>query len=118
MSQMDSEFAGGGEFRTPAAESNTWDNQSSDPDLSDILDQVIDFVPDEVITDSSTIANLLDVIEAPQNNPMNEKMAINAIQKSLMLCENAVNSTSSSITMPSTPPAYSTAVKLREKKTT
>ncbi|XP_044595965.1 nuclear receptor coactivator 3 isoform X2 [Cotesia glomerata] len=121
MSPMDSEFAGGGggggggggssgDFRTPVTESNTWDNQSSDPALSELLDQVIEFVPDEVITDSSTIASLLDVIEQPQNNPMNEKMAINAIQKSLMLCESAVNSTSSTITMPSTPPAYSSAL--------
>lgn len=41
---------------------------------------------------------------------MNETMAINAIQKSLMLCETAVNPTSSTITIPSTPPAYSTAL--------
>jgi len=54
--------------------------------------------------------NLLDVIEAPENNVMNETMAINAIQKTLMLCESVVNSTSSSITMSGTPPAYSTAV--------
>lgn len=60
--------------------------------------------------DSSAIANLLDAIEAPQNNALNEKMAINAIQKSLMLCETAVNPTSSTITIPGTPPAYSTAV--------
>lgn len=68
----------------------------------------------EIITfhliDSSAIANLLDVIEAPQNNAMNEKMAINAIQNALMSYETAVNPTSSTITMPGTPPAYSTAV--------
>lgn len=62
------------------------------------------------LIDSSAIANLLDAIEAPQNNALNEKMAINAIQKSLMLCETAVNPTSSTITIPGTPPAYSTAV--------
>jgi len=62
------------------------------------------------IIGSSAIANLLDV-EAPQNNALNEKMAINAIQKSLMLCETAVNPTSSTITIPGTPPAYSTAVR-------
>lgn len=54
--------------------------------------------------------NFLDVIEVPENNAMNETMAINAIQKTLMLCESVVNSTSSSITMSSTPSAYSTAV--------
>lgn len=53
---------------------------------------------------------LLADIEAPENNAMNETMAINAIQKTLMLCETVVNSTSSSITMSGTPPAYSTAV--------
>lgn len=109
MSQMDSEFSGNEEFRTPTTESNTWDNQSSDPDLSYILDQVIEFVADEVTTDSQAIATLLDVVESPQNISMSAKMAINAIQKSLMLCE-TINPTSSTITMPSTPPAYSSAV--------
>ncbi|XP_043275325.1 nuclear receptor coactivator 2-like isoform X9 [Venturia canescens] len=114
MGQMDTEFSGSGDYRPAGMDPNSWDNQSSDPDLSDILDQVIEFVPDEAIaglasrlTESSAIANLLDAIESP---PMNEKMAINAIQKSLMLCETAVNPTSSTITMPGTPPAYSTAL--------
>ncbi|XP_008555472.1 nuclear receptor coactivator 3 isoform X4 [Microplitis demolitor] len=123
MSPMDTEFTGGGggggsgggggnggDFRTPISESNPWDNQSSDPALSEILDQVMEFVPDEVMVDPSTMANLLlDSVEPP-NDPMKEKMAINAIQKSLMLCESAVNPTSSTITMPSTPPAYSSAL--------
>lgn len=73
--------------------------------------KVITIIDDNFYSiDSSAIANLLDVTEAPQNNAMNETMAINAIQKSLMLCETAVNPTSSTITIPSTPPAYSTAV--------
>lgn len=73
--------------------------------------KVITIIDDNFYSiDSSAIANLLDVTEAPQNNVMNETMAINAIQKSLMLCETAVNPTSSTITIPSTPPAYSTAV--------
>ncbi|XP_031827590.1 uncharacterized protein LOC116424817 isoform X8 [Nomia melanderi] len=110
MGQMESEFTGSGEHHQTSTDPSGWDNQSSDPDLSEILDQVIEFVPDEAITDSSAIANLLDVIEAPQNNVLNEKMAINAIQKSLMLCETAVNPTSSTITIPGTPPAYSTAL--------
>ncbi|XP_031827579.1 uncharacterized protein LOC116424817 isoform X3 [Nomia melanderi] len=105
MGQMESEFTGSGEHHQTSTDPSGWDNQSSDPDLSEILDQVIEFVPDEAIT-----ANLLDVIEAPQNNVLNEKMAINAIQKSLMLCETAVNPTSSTITIPGTPPAYSTAL--------
>ena len=49
---------------------------------------------------------MLDVVEAQRN----EKLAINAIQESLMQIETAVNPTSSNITMPGTPPAYSTAV--------
>ena len=58
---------------------------------------------------------MMSVAEVPRNNVVNETMAINAIQKSLMLIEAEhyqaeVNSTSSSITMPGTPPAYSTAV--------
>ncbi|XP_076378437.1 uncharacterized protein LOC117223279 isoform X8 [Megalopta genalis] len=110
IGQMDSEFTGSGEHHQTNTDPSGWDNQSSDPDLSDILDQVIEFVPDEAITDSSAIANLLDVIETPQNNVLNEKMAISAIQKSLMLCETAVNPTSSTITIPGTPPAYSTAL--------
>lgn len=60
--------------------------------------------------------NLINIIEAPQNNnALNETAAINAIQKSLMQCENVVNSTSTTITMPGTPPAYSTAVSIRLK---
>lgn len=50
MGQMDSEFTSSGEYRQTTTDLNTWDNQSSDPDLSDILDQVIEFVPDEAIT--------------------------------------------------------------------
>ena len=41
---------------------------------------------------------------------MNEKLAIDKIQKSLMRdCETVSNPTSSTITMPGTPPAYSTS---------
>ncbi|XP_072762163.1 uncharacterized protein [Anoplolepis gracilipes] len=114
LGSTESEFPGSREYRqTPSnTDPTTWDNQSSDPDLSEILDQVIDFVPDEPSADTSPIANLLNPLiplEAP-SNVMNEKMAINAIQESLMLCENAVNPTSSTITMPGTPPAYSTAL--------
>lgn len=50
MGQMDSEFAGSGEYRQRNTDPSSWNNQSSDPDLSDILDQVIEIVPDEAIT--------------------------------------------------------------------
>lgn len=49
MGQMDSEFTGSGEYHQASTDPSSWDNQSSDPDLSDILDQVIEFVPDEAI---------------------------------------------------------------------
>lgn len=54
--------------------------------------------------DSSAIMTILDAIESPATSSssstsglsfqqdINEKMAINAIQKSLMLCESAVKS--------------------------
>ena len=92
-----------------------WNMQSSDPLLSDILDQVIDIVPDVVMTDSNDILQLLNVIDQPQTNSypqhdaMSEKMAINIIQKSLMQFETDVNSPSSpNINLPATPPAYPT----------
>lgn len=44
---MESEFTGSGDFRQANTDQTTWDNQSSDPVLSDILDSVIDIVPDD-----------------------------------------------------------------------
>lgn len=81
---------------------HTWDSASSDPVLSDILDQVIEIVPD-VNTDAPALMNMINSLEAEtqqsvqqqfasQQEFLNEKMAINAIQKSLMLCESAVKS--------------------------
>nr|AYI50060.1 steroid receptor co-activator [Monochamus saltuarius] len=85
-----------------------WDNNnlqsSNDPVLSDILDQVIDIVPEDIM-------QLLDVSEGQQPNNfqtgLSETMAINIIQKSLMQCESVVKSPSSPISLPGTPPAYS-----------
>ncbi|XP_018571152.1 nuclear receptor coactivator 1 isoform X2 [Anoplophora glabripennis] len=85
-----------------------WDNNnlqtSNDPLLSDILDQVIDIVPDDIM-------QLLSGSEGQQPNNfqtgLSETMAINIIQKSLMQCESAVKSPASPISMPGTPPAYS-----------
>jgi len=48
MGSIESEFPGSGEYRQTSTDP-IWDNQSSDPDLSDILDQVIEFVPDEAM---------------------------------------------------------------------
>ncbi|XP_054284396.1 nuclear receptor coactivator 2 isoform X3 [Macrosteles quadrilineatus] len=108
---------------------NSWDHnqrtsdQLSDQFLSDILDQVIDIVPDAIATDPASIMDLLDQMgETPVTNSgqfqqtMSEKMAINAIQKSLMQCETVVKSpTYPTNTMgqtqqgfPGPPPMYST----------
>lgn len=49
MGPIESELAGSGDYRQTSTDPTTWNNQSSDPDLSEILDQVIEFVPDEPI---------------------------------------------------------------------
>lgn len=62
-------------------------------------------------SDSSTIINLLDLDQSTSSNQtpsyqdqLNEKLAINAIQKSLMLCETVVKGPSSPTV--ATPPSY------------
>ncbi|KAL3282539.1 hypothetical protein HHI36_005719 [Cryptolaemus montrouzieri] len=91
---------------------NTWAENnnlqsSNDPLLSDILDQVMDFVPDDLM-------HLLDSVDSQPNSyqtgEMSEKMAINIIQKSLMQVENVMKSpTSPNIAISGTPPSYSSA---------
>ncbi|RZC33022.1 nuclear receptor coactivator 1, partial [Asbolus verrucosus] len=80
---------------------------SNDPLLSDILDQVMEIVPEDM-------ERVFSHGEGQQTNnfqnELTEKMAINIIQKSLMQCESAVKSPSSpTISLPGTPPAYSPA---------
>jgi len=58
MGPIESEFAGSGEYRQTSNDSTNWDIQSSDPDLSEILDQVIEIVPDEAI--SSNYSEMLE----------------------------------------------------------
>lgn len=100
-------------YTSPATSStdnnnSAWDNNnlqsSNDPLLSDILDQVIDIVPDDIM-------QLLDGSDGQQTNNfqtgLSETMAINIIQKSLMQCESVVKSPASPISLPGTPPAYS-----------
>ncbi|XP_008193624.1 nuclear receptor coactivator 2 isoform X3 [Tribolium castaneum] len=112
MAQVDS-----GSYTSPATSStdgnidaSMWvdNNNSNDPLLSDILDQVMDIVPDEVGRTFSAGEG-----QQPNNfhpNELSEKMAINIIQKSLMQCESVVKSPSSpTITLPGTPPAYTPA---------
>ncbi|XP_069691710.1 nuclear receptor coactivator 2-like isoform X3 [Periplaneta americana] len=107
-----------GDFRTSgpvgAADSpSMWDGQSSDPVLSEILDQVIDIVPESIITDNATILNILDAIDTSPSSAsgfhdLNAKKAISEIQKSLMQCEQTVvkGLSSPTISLPGTPPAY------------
>lgn len=47
MGLIDSEFPSSGEYHQTSTDPN-W-NQSVDPDLSEILDQVIEIVPEEAI---------------------------------------------------------------------
>ncbi|CAH0558274.1 unnamed protein product [Brassicogethes aeneus] len=100
-------------FTSPATSStdnnNTgWENNNmqNDLELSVILDEVIDHIPDDVM-------HLLGTSEAQQTNnfhtTLSETMAINIIQKNLMQCESVVKSPASPISLPGTPPAYSTA---------
>lgn len=76
----------------------------SDPELSELLNTVIDIVPDYqgnlltgIIPEPSTS---ITAPVPPQNQDFNEKMAINAITKSLMQIESTGAYNSS-------PPAYS-----------
>ncbi|KAL1124276.1 hypothetical protein AAG570_002046 [Ranatra chinensis] len=79
-----------------ATQQQSWD--SSDPVLSDLLDQVIETLPETVA--AALIINMMNSIDSPNSSgsstsfqqDLNEKMAINAIQKSLMQCETAVKS--------------------------
>ncbi|CAH1732610.1 unnamed protein product [Aphis gossypii] len=90
------------------AESNSNSLQfNSDPELSELLEEVMDIM--NVNSDNTTLLNLFNVLETPNvpnpvgqtttnqnsyNSLMNEKMAVNAIQKSLMQVESTVKSPS------------------------
>lgn len=45
---MEADFLGNRDYRQPGNDYMGWDLQSSDPDLSEILDQVIDIVPESI----------------------------------------------------------------------
>lgn len=96
---------------TSTSDNNNWGEnnnlQGMDPVLSDLLDHVIDLVPD------NEILPILDAGEGQQSNSfqLSETAAISIIQKSLMLCESAMKSpTSPNISLPARPPAYSANV--------
>ncbi|KAL1513434.1 hypothetical protein ABEB36_002845 [Hypothenemus hampei] len=84
---------------------NIWgdnNNIQADPDLSDILDTVLDFVPE------TGVLQLLDAAEGQQANSsqISEMAAIKNIQNLLMQCEKAVPSPN--VSLPARPPAYNT----------
>ncbi|XP_055377198.1 putative uncharacterized protein DDB_G0271606 isoform X2 [Condylostylus longicornis] len=67
-------------------------NTEVDPELSEILNDVIDIVPEPFMEQSS-----VSTTPTPSNQDINEKMAINIIQRSLMQMDQQFNN----------PPAYS-----------
>lgn len=92
-----------------------WDNNltnqiplPNDPLLSDILDQVIDIVPDDIINLLGPTGAELQMQGNNLQARLTETMAIEVIQQSLMQYETVVKSTAA-LSMPGTPPAYSTA---------
>ncbi|XP_045471879.1 nuclear receptor coactivator 3 isoform X3 [Harmonia axyridis] len=88
---------------------NTWAENnniqsSNDPDLSEILDQVMDIVPDSIMQ----ILEMDNQHTTYQNSEISEKMAINIIQNSLMQMETLVKKPASpNVSISGTPPAYS-----------
>uniref|UniRef100_A0A1B0CR09 Uncharacterized protein n=1 Tax=Lutzomyia longipalpis TaxID=7200 RepID=A0A1B0CR09_LUTLO len=95
-----------GSFATSTAVTPSQPHQEWDPELNEILNEVIDIVPDTNYPDND-LNNILgtdtsSVTSTPvqsQQQDLNEKLMINAIQKSLMQFEN--NSVFNS-----SPPAY------------
>ncbi|XP_055711682.1 nuclear receptor coactivator 2 isoform X6 [Phlebotomus papatasi] len=100
-----------GSFATSTAVTPSQPHQEWDPELSEILNEVIDIVPDTNYPDNDlnnilgTAISTIDTSSVPsapaqsQHQDLNEKLMINAIQKSLMQFEN--NSVFNS-----SPPAY------------
>lgn len=104
-------------YTSPATSStetnNMWNEvQNSDSQqLSEILDAVIDIVPDGSNTELLHILEMIETSEANNSfpQPLTEKMAINIIQRSLMQCETAVKSPSSpTVSIQGNAPAYTT----------
>lgn len=111
-------------FETTSAVTPTQPQSSVDPELSEILNTVIDFVPEYPQTMlggiiSKPSANVAAPIQ-PSHQEINEKMAISAITESLMQCENtsfssalpaysmhSVNNTQSNLQNLPPPPVYS-----------
>lgn len=94
-----------GSYATSTAATPSQPQSGCDPELSEILNTVIDIVPEYQGNLLGTImsepsANVATPIQPQNNQDINEKMAINAITKSLMQFENTTVFNNS-------PPAYS-----------
>lgn len=93
--------------QTQAAPENQWENNNfhgvTDPDLSDILDTVLDFVPDSGL--------LMDGGVETQQSKEYEVAAIKSIQDILMQCEQSVPSPN--VSLPARPPSYNANVSAR-----
>ncbi|KAH1001576.1 hypothetical protein HUJ04_005574 [Dendroctonus ponderosae] len=90
--------------QTQATPENQWENNNfhgvADPDLSDILDTVLDFVPDSGL--------LMDGAVETQQSKEYEVAAIKNIQDILMQCEQSVPSPN--VSLPARPPSYNANV--------
>lgn len=95
-----------GSYATSTAATPSQPQSGCDPELSEILNTVIDIVPEYQGNSllgtmmSEPSANVATPIQPQNHQDINEKMAINAITKSLMQFENTTVFNSS-------PPAYS-----------
>lgn len=94
-----------GSYATSTAATPSQPQSGCDPELSEILNTVIDIVPEYQGNLLGTImsepsANVATPIQPQNHQDINEKMAINAITKSLMQFENTTVFNNS-------PPAYS-----------
>lgn len=94
-----------GSYATSTAATPSHPQSGCDPELSEILNTVIDIVPEyqgnllgTMMSEPS--ANVATPIQPQNHQDINEKMAINAITKSLMQFENTT-------TFNNSPPAYS-----------
>lgn len=95
---------------TSTSENNIWGENNnihglSDPVLSDILDAVIDFVPDSGLLQ---LLNNGGEGQQPNSSQLSETAAIKNIQILLMQCESAVPSPN--VSLPARPPAYNANV--------
>lgn len=95
-----------GIYATSTAATPTQPQMEFDSELSDILNTVIDIVPDYSNGLNNMLGNIIQEqssvtpTQPQQQQDLNEKMAINAITKSLMQFE-------SSVVYNTSPPAYS-----------